>query len=171
MEYNYPIMSKAYLGDDDYGQELPLKQREISPNPNYLTPQGQKKLTEDLKSLETEKTTLITNQGFAQSRDRLQYLERDITYLKLRLNSAIVVEPKKQPPNKVAFGAIVTATDNTNQETTYQIVGEDEANPGEYKISYTSPLGKVLLDTKVGDTVIWQRPKGDLSLLIKKIEY
>jgi transcription elongation GreA/GreB family factor len=50
-------------------------------------------------------------------------------------------------------------------------VGEDEAEPTKHRISWLSPLAKALLGQKVGDTAVWKRPVGDLSVEIEKIEY
>jgi transcription elongation GreA/GreB family factor len=71
----------------------------------------------------------------------------------------------------VQFGATVTVVDENDERHRFAIVGEDEAEPTKHRISWLSPLAKALLGQKVGDTAVWKRPVGDLSVEIEKIEY
>jgi len=63
------------------------------------------------------------------------------------------------------------ALHKTTQVHQFTIVGEDEADIDENKISWISPLARVLLGKKAGDTVQWKRPSGDLSVRIDEIVY
>ena len=73
--------------------------------------------------------------------------------------------------NKVIFGSTVDLEDLTNKgKTTYKIVGEDEADYSENKISYNSPIGKGLIGKEINDEVIISLPKGDLKFKIIKIK-
>ncbi len=77
----------------------------------------------------------------------------------------------RQPRRKVAFGAVVTVSQNGGTRQTFTIVGEDEADLKEGKISYVSPLAEALIEARVGKTVLWRRPAGDLELTVEAIEY
>jgi transcription elongation factor GreB len=61
--------------------------------------------------------------------------------------------------------------DEDGEQQQFQIVGEDEADIAQHKVSYVSPLAKALLGRKVGDSSTWQRPAGPLQLDILNIEY
>ena len=61
--------------------------------------------------------------------------------------------------------------DDKGVERVWAIVGEDEADLKASKVSYVSPLAEALLGARVGDTVVWQRPAGDLTLTVTGIVY
>ena len=77
----------------------------------------------------------------------------------------------RQPRRKVAFGAAVTVSQPGGDRRTFTIVGEDEADLKQGKISYVSPLAEALLDARVGKTVLWRRPAGDIKLTVEEIDY
>jgi transcription elongation GreA/GreB family factor len=66
---------------------------------------------------------------------------------------------------------MVEVSDEDDRSRTFSIVGEDEADVASGKISWSSPLGKAMIGSKVGDTVIWRRPAGDTELEILGIRY
>ena len=98
-------------------------------------------------------------------------IERDMRYYAARIESAILTTPKEEDHSLVLFGAKVTVEDEDGKFSTFQIVGEDEANIHEGKVSYLSPLAKALIGSKLGDEVVWEKPMGDSYLTIQKIEY
>ena len=98
-------------------------------------------------------------------------MDRDLRYYTARLESAIPVDMARQPRRKVAFGAAVTVSQPGGDRRTFTIVGEDEADLKEGKISYVSPLAEALLDARVGKTVLWRRPAGNLQLTVEAIDY
>ena len=69
-------------------------------------------------------------------------MDRDLRYYTARLESAILVDTDRQPRRKVAFGAAVTVSQNGGERRTFTIVGEDEADLKQGKISYVSPSPK-----------------------------
>jgi transcription elongation factor GreB len=71
----------------------------------------------------------------------------------------------------VFFGATVTIADEEGNEAIYSIVGMDEADPGRGRISWTSPLARALIKSRLGDTVRFQAPGGLRELEIIAIEY
>ena len=90
---------------------------------------------------------------------------------RVRLARAEVVDVSGQPPDRGRFGTTVVLEDlDSGDELTYRIVGEDEADPEHELVSWLSPLARALLGARVGDTVVWRRPAGDLEIEIVAIE-
>jgi transcription elongation factor GreB len=143
------MMSRAFVKESDedlVSDELP--ERPQSPYPNYVT------AAED---------PLLKQQ--------LGQVKRDLRYFHQRLESAILVESSGQPRDEAHFGAIVDVSDENNRSHTFSIVGEDEAEVAAGKISWSSPLGKAMIGSKVGDVVVWKRPAGETELEILGIRY
>ena len=69
------------------------------------------------------------------------------------------------------FGARVTFEDEEGKLSKYEIVGEDEADFHQGKVSYLSPLAEALIGAKIDDEVTWEKPMGETYLTIQKIEY
>ena len=69
------------------------------------------------------------------------------------------------------FSATVHLTDENDMKMMFKIVGEDEADTSKNKISYVSPLAKALIGTKVGDEILWERPAGNIYLVVDEISY
>jgi transcription elongation GreA/GreB family factor len=159
-------MSRAFVKDQDdaYAEQLP--DRPDSGQPNYITAKGLEALKERLAALVKEKQVL--GEDAAALRPEL---ERDIPWLESRIAKAIVLDPRKQKADEVQFGATVEAVDEHDKRHKFTIVGEDEADAAKGRISWLSPLAKSLLGAKVGDSVVWKRPAGDLDLEIEKISY
>jgi len=82
-----------------------------------------------------------------------------------------VVDPKLVKSDKVVFGATVTIADEDGDEKTYQIVGEDEIEPGLNRISWKSPMAKALLGKEIGDEIEIKRPAGKLVAEIIEIKF
>jgi len=97
-------------------------------------------------------------------------LERDLRYYFKRLETAILIE-KHEDNNKVLFGAHVTLVDENDKTYIFQIVGEDEADIKQNKLSYVSPLAKELIGSSIGDEVIWKRADGNRVVFIDSINY
>jgi transcription elongation GreA/GreB family factor len=154
-------MSRAFVKEDGPDNE-PLPDLPLSPHPNYVTPRGLKALQDRLAA------TQATLARLRARRDRLdrnpeKAAERDIRYLEARLRSAIPVAPPAAP-QEAAFATAVTVADGEGRQTTYEIVGEDEADATRHLIAPHSPLARALIGATVGDTVIWRRPNGVAEL-------
>lgn len=160
-------MSRAFVKEGD-GALDPLPDLPISPHPNYVTPRGLAALKARLQATQAELAALRAR---AERMDKLPEAaaERDIRYLEARLRSALLIDPAGQDPSEVAFGLAVTVADEHGGETTYEIVGEDEADATLGRIAPQSPLARALLGAAVGDEVIWRRPSGAVTLEILKI--
>jgi transcription elongation GreA/GreB family factor len=160
-------MSRAFVKEGD-GALDPLPDLPISPHPNYVTPRGLAALKARLQATQAELAALRAR---AERMDKLPEAaaERDIRYLEARLRSALLIDPAGQDLSEVAFGLAVTVADEHGGETTYEIVGEDEADATLGRIAPQSPLARALLGAAVGDEVIWRRPSGAVTLEILKI--
>lgn len=187
-------MSKAFTKESDGGWEDDTSDEELAEEQeaesktsrkNYITPQGLKSLQAEYNKLfHDERPKLVETVAWAASngdrsengdyiygKRRLREIDRRLRFLGRRMASAVVVDPGQQSTDLVLFGAKVTVSDQNDREVTYHIVGEDEINLEERKISWISPIAKSLLQRKVGDTVTVQRPNGEIDLTILKIEY
>jgi transcription elongation GreA/GreB family factor len=164
-------MSRAFVKGDDSdlsGEEVP--ERPVSPYPNYVTAEGLAQLRSRYDGL-TARHIALKAAGEDFDKPKLTEIDRDLRYFAQRLESAILVDPGKEPQDEVHFGATVQAKDAEGHTHRFKIVGEDEADVATGKVSWLSPLAKALIGAKVGDTVKWRRPAGDLDLEIVDIRY
>jgi transcription elongation factor GreA len=140
-----------------------------------MTPEGQGRLREELKKLKEidlpqvvkdigtarEHGDLKENAEYHAAKDRQGMIVARIGYLEGSLARAEVIDPSKLSGNKIQFGAQVKlANIDTNEETSFQIVGPDEANLDQGRISIKSPLARALLGHEVGDEVRVMMPAG-----------
>ena len=165
-------MSRAFVKEDDLEHAgIDIPERPLSDEPNYVTPRGLKLLTQNIDDLEKEREALNENKDDPMVRQKVAVIERDIRYLAARIESAILTNPKDKNPSHVLFGAKVTAEDEEGDLLIFEIVGEDEANIHEGRVSYLSPLAEALLGGAIGDEVVWEKPAGNSYLTIQKISY
>jgi transcription elongation factor GreB len=148
-------MSRAFVKEDVDPPERSGRKRSPSGLPpgaaNYITPQGAKRLREELQKLR------------AANDDS----ER-ITELEHILASVRVVDPPDAPSNSVTFGATVTVQDKKGATETFTVVGVDELNFEPHAVSWISPVGKALLAADMGD---WITLEGGRSAKVVKIEF
>ncbi len=159
-------MSRAFVKEDGPDNE-PLPDLPLSPHPNYVTPRGLQALRNRLAATQA---TLAALKARPERLDRLpeKAAERDIRYLDARLKSALPVLPPADP-QEVAFATAVTVAYDTGHETTFEIVGEDEADATLGRIAPHSPLARALLGASTGDLVTWRRPSGAVDLQVLAI--
>ncbi len=166
-------MSRGFVKEDDLelaGTDLP--ERPTSELPNYVTANGLKQLKAVEESLLDERALLAPKKEDPTAVQSLAMIDRDLRYVQARLEQAILVEtPKDQVPTTVVFGTTVMVEDDEGEQHHFKIVGEDEADIGLNTVSFASPLAKALIGHKVGDSVRWKRPAGDLNLEIMTITY
>ena len=164
-------MSRAFVKGDDAGlsgEELP--ERPISPHPNYVTSEGLALLRARYDALTAQHAALkAAEEDF--DKPRLSAIERDLRYFSQRLDSAILVDTSKEPQDEVHFGATVKALDEDGNAHSFTIVGEDEADVASGKVSWMSPVAKAMIGARVGDTVKWRRPAGEVELEVQEIRY
>ncbi|MDP3744532.1 MAG: GreA/GreB family elongation factor [Methylotenera sp.] len=165
-------MSRAFVNEERFEQAGDdIVERPVSEYPNYVTPTGALELQTLEESLLAQLETLKNATDDTFGKEKIAEIERDLRYVRARLDSAILVDPKTQSHETVLFGATIEVNDDEGTRHKFHIVGEDEADASINKVSWVSPLAKSLLGHKVGDTVTWQRPVGDISLEILDIHY
>ncbi|HSD60839.1 MAG TPA: GreA/GreB family elongation factor [Burkholderiales bacterium] len=163
-------MSRAFVKEPDSPPDEILE-RPQSEHPNYITPEGLEQLRAQLRALEESRAALGDVTDDPKRQQQLTEVERELHYLQGRIDRALVVDPASQPTDEVVFGAIVEVIDGEGQTQQFAIVGEDEADAAGGKVSWMSPLAKAMLGARVGDTVTWQRPAGNVELDITAIRY
>ncbi|MFN5609701.1 MAG: transcription elongation factor GreA [Holosporales bacterium] len=115
---------------------------------------------------------LSENAEYAAAREKQSFIEGRIEELDAKTSRADVIDPKKLSGDKAVFGAHVTVADeDTEQEITYQLVGVDEADIHQGRLSITAPLGKALIGKKKGDSVEVRTPGGVKAYAVLKIAF
>jgi transcription elongation factor GreB len=165
-------VSKAFTREsDDAGvDEIPSIPPRLSGARNYITREGADRLGRRLLDLREDRRVLADQLENPNTRPALKRLELECQKLQSSLDSAIIVEPPADR-EKIALGAWVRVQDEDGDEETYQIVGLDEADPAEGRISSASPLGRVLLTKRAGEKVHFQIPAGRRELTILSVRY
>ena len=115
---------------------------------------------------------LSENAEYDAAKNRQAFIEGRIAELQDKLARAYVVDLTNLEPDKVVFGATVTLYDiSADEEVSYKIVGEDEADIKQGKISCTSPVGRALIGHRLDDTVKVAVPSGTKEYEITDIRY
>ena len=115
---------------------------------------------------------LKENAEYHAAKERQGFVEGRIQELNGKLAQCNVIDISRLSGEKVIFGATVTYVDiETDEEKTYQIVGEDEADLEKGKISYNSPIARALIGKTVGDSLIIPIPKGKVEVEITDLEF
>jgi transcription elongation factor GreB len=164
-------MSRAFVKENDLEHAgIDIPERPISAEPNYVTPNGLQLLKEQLKLLEND-LNQIKQKDDQQSQQIKFKIERDIRYILARLESAIIINPENQSTEKILFGATVDLEDDEGKNYQFKIVGEDEADIKNNKLSYVAPLSKQLIGREVGDEIVWVKAAETIHLTITNFEY
>ncbi|MFC1679201.1 GreA/GreB family elongation factor [Elusimicrobiota bacterium] len=163
-------MSRAFVKEDS-GEEDDLPDRPQLPGPNYVTPRGKRLLQDRLEALAAERSRLPVGAEDPDLRRQRRMVEREIRYYRGRVETAVVVDNSESPPEDIRIGAEVAVEDDSGREHRYVIVGHDEADAENGRISWASPLAGSLLGLKAGDTAAWKRPAGDAQLRIVSVRY
>ena len=165
-------MSRAFVKENDLEHAgIDIPERPLSNETNYVTPNGLKLLNTQIDALEIEREQLKNKKDDPIAKQKIAIIERDMRYYAARIESAILTTPKEEDHSIVLFGAKVTVEDEEGKLSAYEIVGEDEMDIHQGKVSYLSPLAEALIGSKLHDEVIWEKPMGDTYLTIQKIEY
>jgi len=151
----------------------------------YITSEGAQKLTDEVQYLwrverpqVTDRVSKAAAQGdrsenaeYIYGKKRLREIDSRIRFLTNRLDGMTVVNRIPEDQDKVYFGAFVTLEDEDGEDVEYRIVGPDEFNIVDGKLSMDSPLGKAMLGKRVEDEIKFSSPKGVKVLCISKIRY
>ena len=194
------FMSKAFVKDDadapeeelDLDADLDAEEEndEGGPRPprstkNYITTVGLARIKAELHELLfNERPRMVEvvawaasngdrseNADYHYGKKRLREIDRRVRFLQKRVDIAEVVDPAQQKGSKILFGATVTVLDENEQERVYRIVGVDETNAANGKVSWISPIGQALLQATEGDVVILKMPRGEEELEILQVRY
>ena len=180
-------MSKAFTREQDSeDEELELSSQLPAGVKNYITPGGYRKLQEELDHLwKVERPELVKtitwaasngdrseNGDYIYGKKRLREIDRRVRFLRKRLELAEVVDPAQRGDcNQVFFGATVTVCDADGCESTYSIVGVDEADVAGGRISWVSPLARALLKLGEGEVATLRTPTGINELEVVSVVY
>lgn len=151
--------------------------------PSYLTPEGEAKLNAELQDLKGPKREelskrlrsaiqmgdLSENADYHKAKEDQGFLEGRIQELEAILRNAIIIKETKSS-GIIFIGSHVTIQEDTFDPETYHLVGPTEADPRKGRISYESPIGRALMDKKVGDVAEAETPGGKIKFKILKIE-
>jgi transcription elongation factor GreB len=151
----------------------------------YITPEGEASLRAELHQLWKVERPQVTasvheaakngdrseNGDYIYGKRRLREIDSRVRFLTKRLEELQVVDRPPSDRSKVYFGAWVTLEDDTGGERRYRIVGPDEFDLKQGKLSMDSPMARSLLGKRLDDEVVVHSPAGEAVLYITAIEY
>ncbi len=166
-------MSRGFVKEDDQEETPLIPPRSDLPSgvTNYITATGMDELLAEKQALIDEKGTIeaATEQ---EKRIASNFIQAKIYLLEERIAIAKIVDLSEQPTDEVRFGATVTLKiGNSSKLQTYQIVGVDEADIAKNKISFISPIAKILIGKKIGQRAILKLAKEDRIFQVMEIRY
>lgn len=152
--------------------------------PTYLTAEGAVKLEAELKELKGPQRETLSrrlrdaiqmgdlseNADYHKAKEDQGFLEGRIQELEFALRNAVIVETTSTPKNVVAVGVRVTVQEDGFDPEVFHMVGAQEADPRAGKISHESPIGRALMDHRIGEIIEVETPGGIIKLKILKIE-
>jgi transcription elongation factor GreA len=151
--------------------------------PHYLTPEGAEKLQAELEELKGPRREdlsarlrsaiqmgdLSENADYHKAKEDQGFLEGRIQELEAILRNSVIIE-KTKSTGVVMIGSQVTIQEEGFDPESYHLVGPTEADPRQGRISHESPIGRALMDKKVGDVAEAETPGGKIKFKIIKIE-
>ena len=156
---------------------------------NYITPSGLQRLKDEHQFLLTRERPAVVevvawaagngdrseNADYQYGKRRLRQIDGRIRFLSKRIEAAEVVDPEALRPGQAAtrafFGATVRYADAAGTERVVSIVGTDEIDLNRNHISWVSPLGRALMKSAAGDSVVLQAPGGPEYLTVLEVSY
>lgn len=151
-----------------------------------MTQSGYERLEEELKKLKNverhavvkaiaearEHGDLSENAEYTSARERQSFIEGRILELESKIGRAEIIDVSSMSGDVIRFGATITLIDDdTGEEITYQLVGDDESDVKKGLLSISSPLARALINKTVGDTVEVVTPKGGKGYEVKTVAY
>jgi transcription elongation factor GreA len=152
-----------------------------------LTKAGADRLREELATLKKDERPKIIaaiaearahgdlkeNAEYHAAREQQGFIEGRIQHLESTISHAQIIDVERlNPGDRVVFGATVTLSDEeTADESTYQIVGDVEADIKHNRIAVSSPISRALIGQQLGDVVVVRAPAGDREYEIIDVEY
>ena len=155
------------------------------PASKYITPEGYRRLNEELQRLWKEERPPVTqsvqeaaaqgdrseNAEYIYGKKQLREIDRRIRFLSKRLDGMNVVERAPEDTGKVFFGAWVEVEDDDGKVERFRLVGPDEADGSRGEISVDAPLARALLGKRVDDEAWVRTPNGERCLYVNRIWY
>ena len=155
------------------------------PASKYITPEGYRRINEELQRLWKEERPPITksvqeaaaqgdrseNAEYIYGKKQLREIDRRIRFLSKRLDGMTVVERVPEDTGKVFFGAWVEVEDDDGKVERFRLVGPDEADGSRGEISVDAPLARALLGKRVDDEAWVRTPNGERCLYVNRIWY
>ena len=167
----------------------PQSDEPATPGKNYITPSGLQRLKDEHRFLLTRERPAVTdvvawaasngdrseNADYQYGKRRLRQIDGRIRFLTKRIEAAEVVDPERPRTGPAAdrafFGATVRYANAEGTERVVSIVGTDEVDLDRNHISWVSPLGRALLKSAAGDSVVLQAPGGTEDLDVLEVRY
>ncbi len=144
--------------------------REYEERLNYLRNVRRQEVAERLRLALEEGGELVENAEYEDAKNEQAFIEGEIMRLEMILSNAQIIE-EDGPKDTVGLGDTVHIQEvGSDTVEVYTLVGAAEANPRAGKISFKSPLGRALMDKRVGDKVVVEAPDGTITFEIKAIE-
>ncbi len=155
----------------------------MADKPIFLTPEGRKKLEQELDYLRNvkraevaeaihsakEEGDIMENSAYDAAKEQQAFVEGKIMSLEQMLKNSVMIDPNRTT-DAVAIGCTVKVVERgSKSEEIYQIVGSAEADPTKGRISNESPVGRSLMGKKKGDDIGVKTPAGDRHLKIVEI--
>ncbi len=166
-------MSIGFVKEDDQ-EEIPIvpPRAELPEGvTNYVTQVGMDELLAEKQMLINEKENL-SSANENEKRIAFNHINAKLQLLNNRIVDAKIINLSEQPQNEIRFGALITLKiEATKKIRAFQIVGVDEANISKGKISFISPIAKVLTNKKIGDKAILKRGKEEIVFEIMNVSY
>ncbi len=180
-------MSKAFIKETDADDDEDFAMPAIPAGAkNYITPEGHQRLKDELLQLiDRERPEVVRvvswaasngdrseNGDYIYGKRRLREIDRRIRFLIKRLDVAEVFDPSAHHgSDQIFFGATVTVERESGEQQTVTIVGIDEFDPLQGKISWISPMARALTKAHEGETVMLKTPNGVEELSILAVRY
>jgi len=180
-------MNKAFVkeSDDDDDPDVAVPAIPVGTK-NYMTPEGHRRLKDELlRLIDVERPEVVRvvswaasngdrseNGDYIYGKRRLREIDRRIRFLTKRLDLAEVVDPSvHHGSDQIFFGATITYENRAGEEHTVTIVGIDELDPLNGRISWISPVARALTKAREGDSVVLNTPAGGDELTIISVSY
>jgi transcription elongation factor GreB len=180
-------MNKAFVKESDNDDDDEIALPAIPPGAkNYITPQGHQRIKEELlRLIDVDRPEVVRivhwaasngdrseNGDYIYGKRRLREIDRRIRFLTKRLDLAEIVDPSvHHGSGQIFFGATVTYENQAGERHTVTILGIDELDPLNGKISWVSPVARALTKAHEGDSVVLKTPAGMEELLILEVDY
>jgi transcription elongation factor GreB len=164
-------VSRAFVKEDGPEPDENPPEKPLSPHPNYVTPRGARLLQENEARISVELSTLTGVQDDPARRRRKRELERDLRYVRARLETAIPVDPANLSKDDIRFGARVILKSADGAERVLLIVGEDEAEQGGEFVPWSGPFVQALFGLKAGRSLDWDGGADSERWTVVSVEY